>query len=103
MARGLEKFKNSMEDNIEAMDSIMTIFDTELYVVEHILLSLGHCYYYDYKNERVIDGILSMVATEVGDIKIYFKTGKISTPLDPLDVFMYIGKTEDDIATYTEK
>lgn len=70
MSEVLKKHANNMADNIESMESLMTIFDCELYELEHLLLCLGDCYYYDIPSKKVIEAYTVLTADDVGGVDI---------------------------------
>jgi hypothetical protein len=61
--------RTNMCDNIDAMDSLMTIFDCELYELEHLLLCLGDCYYLDVETYKITKAFCNLIADEQGNVQ----------------------------------
>ena len=100
MSNKLKEYRTSMADNINAMDSLMTIFDCELYVLEHIIMCSGSCYYADVENDKVEEAFLMIMADEAGNAKIYMNiTGDNpkTVELDPIDAWLYVSKDKDEV------
>lgn len=91
-----------MEDNIDSMESLMTIFDCDLFVIEDVLLNLGECFYYDQETGVILESYMTIYADEVGNINILITPISPDNSLKPkkitaLDAYMYVSKDIEEL------
>ena len=96
--------RTNMADNIDAMDSLMTIFDCELYVLEHLIMCLGDCYYLDLQTQTIHEAYSTLTADEQGDVEftVYPITdksisAKTSIKLEANLAYRTVSKDEDEL------
>lgn len=103
MGKSLKTFKNNMSDNIDSMDSLMTIFGCELYVVEHLIMCLGECYYLDMENKKIYKAYSTLVSDAYGAITFTLipltddNAVDISIELQPSEVYVLVNKDKDEL------
>lgn len=103
MKKDIKTFKNNMSDNIDSMDSLMTIFGCELYVVEHLIMCLGDCYYLDMSNQKIYEAHCTLVSDEYGAITftVYPLTedDAIDTAIEiaPSEAYIFVNKDKDEL------
>ena len=94
--------RTNMSDNIDSMDSLMTIFGCDLYVIEHLLMCLGDCYYLDLETQQIYEAYCLLTADENGKIEIsIFRTddkNKNSTiSIEPSMAYITVSKIKEDL------
>ena len=96
----LKQFEGNMEENIEAMNSLMEAFDCDLSVIEELLLMCGKCYYYDINDDSISEIFLTLNWTD--DLTAVFQvlflgSDKPAQTITPIDVYIYCSTDIEDL------
>lgn len=91
-------YKTNMSDNIESMENIMDMFQSEMYTVEHLIEMLGTCYYVNYTAKTYKEIWLSLSVDETGtpEILALDSENKKHAILTIDDVYLSCFKDEDE-------
>lgn len=88
--------RTNMTDNIEAMSSLMELFDDEMYTIYNMISMLGSCYYVDYNNKTYNKAYLMIEVDEDENADIYCSFGDVVFKMEPIQVMYNIVKTEEE-------
>ena len=93
----------NMADNIEAMSSLMELFENEMYTIYHLITMLGSCYYVDYNEKTYNKAFLMIEVDEEENANVYCSFGDIAFAIEPIQVMYNIVKTEEEAKELTSE